>query len=72
MSSIASRDLEKANLFVDQLRDLGVISSNHSIRIFGNYEELINDQTISAIYIPLPTTLHLQVENSKFILDIFH
>lgn len=50
VESIASRNLEKAFSF----------SSHFSIKPVEGYEKLINDETIDAVYIPLPTGLHYE------------
>ena len=48
--AIASRDIDKAKLF----------SQKYSIqRVYNNYEQLISDPEIDAIYIPLPNHLHV-------------
>ena len=48
--AIASRDIDKAKLF----------SQKYSIqKVFNNYEQLISDPEIDAIYIPLPNHLHV-------------
>ena len=53
---VASRSIEKARNFV----------INHSchdpsqIHLYESYDELLNDRRIDAVYIPLPTTLHLE------------
>lgn len=52
--AIASRNLEKAKTFLQENN----LSS--SVIAYGSYEELINDISINAVYIPLPTTLHLE------------
>ena len=51
ISAIASRDLEKSKQFAQQLN----IS-----KYYGSYEDLLNDSSIDAIYIPLPNHLHLE------------
>ena len=48
--SIASNNPEKRDRFV---RDFG-------IRTLPSYEDIINDQDIDAVYIPLPPALHYQ------------
>jgi len=49
VSAIAARDVERASKF----------AAKHGIdRVLRNYDELINDPAIDAIYIPLPNGLH--------------
>ncbi|MEK7670741.1 MAG: Gfo/Idh/MocA family oxidoreductase [Bacteroidota bacterium] len=51
LSAVASRDINKANTFGDEA----------SIpKRFGNYEALLADSTIDAVYIPLPQHLHCE------------
>jgi len=49
VSAIASRDLRKAQAFAAQL---------NVPRSFGSYEELLADEGLDAVYIPLPNSLH--------------
>jgi predicted dehydrogenase len=51
ISAIASRDYSKAKNSADKL---GIP------RAYGSYEELLNDQEIQAVYIPLPNHLHVE------------
>ena len=48
--AIASRNIEQAKAVAAQL-NIG--------KVFGSYEELLNDAEIDAIYIPLPNHLHV-------------
>lgn len=50
ITAIASRDLSRAK---DAARDL------HIPRAYGSYEELLADETIEAVYNPLPNHLHV-------------
>ena len=52
--AIASRSVERANTFLSNLN----LSS--SVAVMPNYESLITSKDVDAIYIPLPTTLHLE------------
>ena len=49
VEAIASRSLESAQAFADELR---------IPKAYGSYEELLNDPAIDAVYIPLPNHLH--------------
>jgi len=51
LGAVASRSKEKAEAFA---REHGIPSA------YGSYEELIADETIDAIYIPLPNSLHFE------------
>ena len=49
VAAVASRSLENAQAFADEL---GIPKA------YGSYEELLNDPDIDAVYIPLPNHLH--------------
>ncbi|CAH2065655.1 unnamed protein product [Thlaspi arvense] len=54
IAAVASRSLEKAKLFA---------SSNgypESAKIYGSYESILEDSEVDALYIPLPTSLHVE------------
>jgi predicted dehydrogenase len=51
VTAIASRDLEKARLFADRF---GVPHA------FGSYEEMLGSDLIDGVYIPLPTSQHVE------------
>lgn len=51
ISAIASRNKEKAVHFANKL---GIPKA------YGNYQDLLNDKTIDAIYIPLPNHMHVE------------
>ncbi|TFG65377.1 MAG: Gfo/Idh/MocA family oxidoreductase [Spirochaetales bacterium] len=51
IAALASRDLAKAR---DTAESLGI----H--KVFGTYEELLDDDSINAVYIPLPNHLHVE------------
>ncbi len=51
ISAIASRNLEKAKRFADDL---------NIPKFYGSYEELLDDAEIDAIYNPLPNNLHIE------------
>ena len=50
---VASRSFEKAEMFISSLNLEGV-------RAFGSYQALLDDPRIQAVYIPLPTTMHVE------------
>ncbi|KAK4480074.1 hypothetical protein RD792_013131 [Penstemon davidsonii] len=52
--AISSRSIEKAKQFSTKNR----LSEN--VKIYGSYEELLDDPFVDAVYMPLPTTLHLK------------
>ncbi|WCJ36460.1 NAD(P)-binding Rossmann-fold superfamily protein [Euphorbia peplus] len=54
LNAIASRSKEKAKLFASE-NEL-----DESVKLYGSYEELIEDESIDVIYMPLPTSLHVQ------------
>lgn len=47
--AIASRDLEKANLFAQKY---------NSVKFYGSYEDLANDPEIDIVYIATPHVFH--------------
>lgn len=51
VAAIASRDLNKSKAVADEL---GIPTA------YGSYEELLADESIDAVYIPLPNHLHLE------------
>ena len=65
--ALASRSVERANAFLSNLN----LSS--SVTVMPTYESLIISNDVDAIYIPLPTTLHLEwskkaIANGKHVL----
>ncbi|KMT03272.1 hypothetical protein BVRB_8g198140 [Beta vulgaris subsp. vulgaris] len=55
--AIASRSLEKAEEFATEI---GLLDEKKLIKIYGNYIELLDDPEVDAIYMPLPTSLHVK------------
>ena len=47
--AIAGRSMEKAERFRDRF---------HFQKAYGNYDDLLNDPEVEAVYIPLPNNLH--------------
>ncbi|XP_045826345.1 uncharacterized oxidoreductase At4g09670-like [Trifolium pratense] len=52
--AIASRSIQKAEKFATEN------SLPASVRIYGSYDEVVEDSGVDAVYIPLPTSLHVQ------------
>jgi len=57
--AVASRSLEKAESFIDEI-DHRTDKHVTRPRAYGSYEELLQDPNVDAIYLPLPTTQHLE------------
>ncbi|KAJ0580553.1 putative D-xylose 1-dehydrogenase (NADP(+)) [Helianthus annuus] len=54
ISAIGSRSLEKAVVFA---------SENHfpeSTKVYGSYDAVLDDPDVDAVYVPLPTSLHVR------------
>ncbi|DBB02453.1 hypothetical protein WJX82_006460 [Trebouxia sp. C0006] len=51
--AVGSRTLDKAQAFI---RETGASSA----KAYGSYEEVLNDAAVHGVYIPLPTSLHLE------------
>ena len=54
--ALASRDRKKAEQFVIE----NSLSEDSSLKIYTSYDDLLNDDQIDAVYIPLPTAFHLE------------
>ncbi|XP_008381353.3 uncharacterized oxidoreductase At4g09670-like [Malus domestica] len=52
--AIASRSIDKARKFAAHNGLSG------AVKIYGSYEQLLDDPCVDAVYMPLPTSLHLQ------------
>ncbi|XP_059279888.1 uncharacterized oxidoreductase At4g09670-like [Lycium ferocissimum] len=54
ISAIGSRTIEKATAFAKE--------NNYpsTTKIYGSYEAVLDDQEVDAVYVPLPTSLHLK------------
>jgi predicted dehydrogenase len=52
--AIASRSIEKARAFAEA-NDVGA-----NVTLYGNYDDLLKNDTIQAVYVPLPTKTHIE------------
>ena len=55
--AVASRSINKARAWVEELQSAGVDVAG--IQAMEGYEVLLANKTIDAVYIPLPTSMHL-------------
>ncbi|KAL0661341.1 hypothetical protein Bca4012_098178 [Brassica carinata] len=67
IAAVASRSLEKAKTFAT------ANGYQQSVKIHGSYESILEDPDVDALYIPLPTSLHVEwairaAESGKHIL----
>lgn len=51
--AVGSRDISKANDFIDSCK-------LQRAKAYGSYDEVIKDTRVEAVYIPLPTSIHLE------------
>lgn len=51
--AVGSRVLQKAKDFIEE-------TSSDSAKPYGSYEEVLEDENVHGVYIPLPTSLHLE------------
>lgn len=51
--AVGSRELQKAKDFIEE-------TSSDSAKPYGSYEEVLEDENVHGVYIPLPTSLHLE------------
>ncbi|CAI9110288.1 OLC1v1010286C1 [Oldenlandia corymbosa var. corymbosa] len=53
--AIASRSIEKAEQFAGKTN-----LAETAVKVYGSYDELLDDPDVDAVYMPLPTSLHLK------------
>ena len=53
VTAVGSRTLEKAQAFIKE-------TNSTSAKAYGSYEEVLDDANVHGVYIPLPTSLHLE------------
>lgn len=68
--AIGSRDKSKAERLIEDYRSEG---GKDDVKAYGSYDEVLEDPNVDAVYIPLPTQLHVEwvlraVSNKKHIL----
>lgn len=51
--AVGSRTLQKAKDFIQE-------TNSDSAKPYGSYEEVLEDESVRGVYIPLPTSLHLE------------
>ena len=51
LTAVASRSIDKAKAVTDRLND---------VKAYGSYQELLDDEYIEAVYIPLPNHMHAE------------
>ncbi|KAK7387363.1 hypothetical protein VNO78_28109 [Psophocarpus tetragonolobus] len=54
LCAVASRSKEKAEKFAAEN------GFPASVRVYGSYDEVLDDPSVDAVYVPLPTTLHVR------------
>ncbi|KAF4379551.1 hypothetical protein F8388_023568 [Cannabis sativa] len=56
--AIGSRSIDKAEKFASLI---GVSGTDHEIiKLYGSYDQVLQDPCVDAVYLPLPTSLHIQ------------
>lgn len=53
MVAVGSRTLQKAKDFIEE-------TNSDSAKPYGSYEEVLEDESVCGVYIPLPTSMHLE------------
>ncbi|XP_058096617.1 uncharacterized oxidoreductase At4g09670-like [Magnolia sinica] len=54
LSAIGSRSIDKAKRFAVEN------GLPEAVNVYGSYEEVLDDPTVEAVYVPLPTSMHVQ------------
>ena len=52
--AVASRSIDKAKVFASE-NNLG-----EDVKLYSSYQDLLDDPRVQAVYLPLPTRLHLE------------
>lgn len=53
MVAVGSRNLEKAKAFIQEVQ-------SDAAKAYGSYEEVLEDSAVHGVYVPLPTSMHLE------------
>ena len=53
MVAVGSRNVDKAKAFIKEI-------GSDTAKAYGSYEEVLEDPAVNGVYIPLPTSLHLE------------
>lgn len=51
--AVGSRTLDKATAFIKE-------TESNAAKAYGSYEEVLDDPAVHGVYIPLPTSMHLE------------
>lgn len=60
LSAVSSPSIEKARKFAEKNGLIGSDNDDVIVKVYGSYEELLDDPTVDAVYVPLPTSLHVR------------
>uniref|UniRef100_A0A0G4FDD6 Gfo/Idh/MocA-like oxidoreductase N-terminal domain-containing protein n=1 Tax=Chromera velia CCMP2878 TaxID=1169474 RepID=A0A0G4FDD6_9ALVE len=73
LAAVASRSLEKSQSWCEEVLPPLLGSESDRVTRYGSYDELLEDASVDAVYVPLPTSLHLEwvlkcIEKGKHVL----